>query len=102
MGEQHWDVEADVVVLGSGGAALMAALAAHASRRRRCGHSRESPAWSAAPRPCLAGCCGSRSTIIKPEQGIEDSFDEVVTYLDAMAPEMLDPDAARGIPRRRP
>lgn len=27
--DEHWDLEADVVVLGSGGAALVAALAAH-------------------------------------------------------------------------
>jgi succinate dehydrogenase/fumarate reductase flavoprotein subunit len=35
MSEQHWDVEADGVVLGSGGAALVAALSArhHAAKQ---------------------------------------------------------------------
>ena len=32
----------------------------------------------------------------QPEHGVEDSFDEVVAYLDALAPEMLDPDAVSG------
>jgi len=95
MSEQHWDVESDVVVLGSGGAALVAALSAR--------HHGANEVVILEKSGMVGGTTAMSGGMLwiplnhhQAEHGVEDSFDEVVTYLDAMAPEMLDPDAVEG------
>ncbi len=95
MTEQQWDVEADVVVLGSGGAALIAALSAH--------HHGASEVVVLEKSGMVGGTTAMSGGMLwiplnhhQAEHGIEDSFDEVVAYLDAMAPGVLDPDAVSG------
>jgi hypothetical protein len=97
MSEQQseWDVEVDVVVLGSGGAALVAALSAH--------HHGGGDVVILEKSGMLGGTTAMSGGMLwiplnhhQQEHGIEDSFDEVVAYLDAMAPEMLDPDTVSG------
>ncbi len=87
----QWDVEADVVVLGTGGAGLTAALAAHD--------------YGAAEVIVLekSGMVGGTTAMsggmlwipLNPRQeeaGVADSLEDVVAYLDALAPGRLDPD----------
>ena len=96
MGEQvQWDVEADVVVLGSGGAALIAALSAH--------HHGAAVVVIHEKSGMVGGTTAMSGGMLwiplnhhQDEHGIDDSFEEVVNYLDAMAPERLDPDCVSG------
>jgi succinate dehydrogenase/fumarate reductase flavoprotein subunit len=97
MSEQpgDWDVEADVVVLGSGGAALIAAISAH--------HHDAGEVVILEKSGMVGGTTAMSGGMLwiplnhhQREHGVEDSFDEVVAYLDALAPEMLDPDAVAG------
>ncbi|MCB0985925.1 MAG: FAD-binding protein, partial [Ilumatobacter sp.] len=90
-----WDVEADVVVLGSGGAALIAALAAH--------HYGAGQVVVLEKSGMVGGTTAMSGGMLwiplnhhQAEHGIEDSVEDVVNYLDAMAPERLDPDAVEG------
>lgn len=89
--QQNWDIEADVVVLGSGGAALTAAIAAHdfgASEvviLERSGMVGGTTAMS-------GGMLWIPNNHHMHEEGIEDSDEEVVTYLDSLAPGALDPE----------
>ncbi|MEZ5226367.1 MAG: FAD-binding protein [Acidimicrobiales bacterium] len=91
----EFDVEADVVVLGSGGAALIAAIAAH--------HHGAGEVVIVEKSGMVGGTTAMSGGMLwiplnhhQAEHGIEDSAEEVVNYLDAMAPEMLDPDAVEG------
>jgi 3-oxosteroid 1-dehydrogenase len=97
MSEQHpqWDVEADVVVLGSGGAALVAALSAH--------HHGADEVVILEKSGMVGGTTAMSGGMLwiplnhhQQEHGVEDSYDEVVAYLDAMAPGVLDPDTVHG------
>lgn len=97
MSTEHemWDVEADVVVLGSGGAALIAAIAAH--------HHGASDVVIVEKSGMVGGTTAMSGGMLwiplnhhQAEHGIEDSVEDVVNYLDAMAPEMLDPDTVEG------
>lgn len=97
MDEQtdSWDVEADVVVLGSGGAALIAALAAH--------HHGAGEVVVLEKSGMLGGTTAMSGGMLwiplnhhQAEHGIDDSEEDVVAYLDAMAPGLLDPDAVSG------
>lgn len=97
MGEQQadWDVEADVVVLGSGGAALVAALSAH--------HHGAAEVVILEKSGMVGGTTAMSGGMLwiplnhhQAVHGVEDSFEEVVAYLDAMAPGLLDPDAVSG------
>lgn len=89
--QQNWDIEADVVVLGSGGAAMTAAIAAHdfgASEvviLERSGMVGGTTAMS-------GGMLWIPNNHHMHEEGIEDSDEEVVTYLDSLAPGALDPE----------
>ena len=88
----HFDMEVDVVVLGTGGSGLTAALAAHD--------------FGAGEVLILEkfGMIGGTSAMSggmlwiplndqQAERGVEDSFDEVVTYLDGLADDgHLDPE----------
>ncbi len=92
---QHWDVEADVVVLGSGGAALVAALSAH--------HHGAAEVVVLEKSGMVGGTTAMSGGMLwiplnhhQAAHGIEDSVDEVVDYLDAMAPGLLDPDTVSG------
>jgi 3-oxosteroid 1-dehydrogenase len=95
MAEQRWDVEADVVVLGSGGAALIAALSAH--------HHGASEVVVLEKSGMVGGTTAMSGGMLwipmnhhMAEHGIDDSVEDVVNYLDAMAPERLDPDCVEG------
>ena len=96
MGEQLvWDVEADVVVLGSGGAALIAALSAH--------HHGAAEVVVLEKSGMVGGTTAMSGGMLwiplnhhQAEHGVEDSVDDVVAYLDAMAPDRLEPDAVSG------
>ncbi len=90
-----WDVEADVVVLGSGGAALVAALSAH--------HHGAEHVVILEKSGMIGGTTAMSGGMLwiplnhhQQEHGVEDSFEDVVAYLDAMAPGMLDPDTVSG------
>jgi 3-oxosteroid 1-dehydrogenase len=90
-----WDEEVDVVVLGSGGAALVAALAAfdHGASQvvilEKSGMVGGTTAMS-------GGMLWIPLNHHSVEAGIADSRDDVVAYLDALAPGLLDPDALTG------
>lgn len=89
--DSNWDLEADVVVLGSGGAAMTAAIAAHD--------------FGASDVVILekSGMVGGTTAMSggmlwipnNPHQiaaGLEDTDEDIVAYLDALAPGALDPD----------
>jgi 3-oxosteroid 1-dehydrogenase len=86
-----WDLEADVVVLGSGGAAMTAAIAAHDFGAKdvvileKTGMVGGTTAMSGG----MLWIPGNHHQI---EAGIEESDEDVVAYLDSLAPGALDPD----------
>lgn len=90
-----WDLEVDVVVLGSGGAALVAALAAHEYGAgdvivlEKSGMVGGTTAMS-------GGMLWVPLNHHSRGEGVEDSIDDVVAYLDALAPGALDADALSG------
>ncbi len=91
----EFDVEADVVVLGSGGAALIAALSAH--------HHGANEVVIVEKANMVGGTTAMSGGMLwiplnhhQAAHGIDDSVEDVVNYLDAMAPEMLDPDCVEG------
>ena len=87
----EWDLLVDVAVLGSGGAALTAAIAAHDFGAgevvivEKSGMVGGTTAMS-------GGMLWIPNNPYQIEAGIEDSDDDVVTYLDSLAPGTLDPD----------
>jgi 3-oxosteroid 1-dehydrogenase len=89
--EQKWDMEADVVVLGSGGAAMTAAIAAHDFGApdvvilEKTGMVGGTTAMS-------GGMLWIPGNHHQTEAGIDDSDDDIVAYLDALAPGALDPE----------
>ncbi len=91
----RWDEEFDVVVLGSGAAALVAALAAadHGARRvlivEKSGMVGGTSAMS-------GGMLWVPLNHHAFEAGVVDSREDVVAYLDALAPDQLDADALTG------
>lgn len=92
---EEWDVAADVVVLGSGGAALVAALSAH--------HHGAAEVVILEKSGMVGGTTAMSGGMLwiplnhhQEAHGIEDSFEDVVNYLDAMAPGLLDPDTVSG------
>lgn len=86
-----WDLEADVVVLGSGGAAMTAAISAYDFGAKdvvileKSGMVGGTTAMSGG----MLWIPGNHHQI---EAGIEESDDDVVAYLDSLAPGALDPD----------
>jgi 3-oxosteroid 1-dehydrogenase len=89
--DDSWNLEADVVVLGSGGAAMTAAIAAHDFGAKdvvileKSGMVGGTTAMSGG----MLWIPGNHHQI---EAGIEESDDDIVAYLDALAPDQLDPD----------
>lgn len=88
--EVDWDLEADVVMLGSGGAAMTAAIAAHDFGAEDV-VILEKSGWSVGRPPRREACCRPNNPY-QIEARIPDSDDEVVAYLDALAPGQLDPE----------
>ncbi len=86
-----WHREVDVVILGSGGAAMTAAIAAHDFGAtdvvilEKTGMVGGTTAMSGG----MLWIPGNHHQI---EAGIADSDEDIVTYLDACAPEQLDPE----------
>lgn len=90
MIELAWETEADVVVLGSGGAALTAAIAASdfgASEVLILEKSNMIGGTTAMSGGMLWIPCNHHQADV----GVEDSWDDVIAYLDALAPDQLDP-----------
>ena len=89
--EVNWDLEAEVVVLGSGGAALTAAIAAKDFGAsdvvilERNGMVGGTTAMSGG----MLWIPGNHHQIA---EGIEEDDEDIVAYLDATAPGQLDPD----------
>lgn len=88
---KNWDLEADVVVLGTGGAALTAALSAHDHGARRV-VILERSGMIGGTTAMSGGMLWIPMNHHQQEFGITDSWDDVVTYLDALSPGLLDPD----------
>jgi len=86
-----WDLEADVVVLGSGGAAMTAAIAAHDFGAKdvvileKSGMVGGTTAMSGG----MLWVPGNHHQI---EAGYEDDDEDIVAYLDALSPGALDPE----------
>ena len=89
--EFKWDREADVVVLGSGGAAMTAAIAAHDF-----GASDvvilEKSGMVGGTTAMSGGMLWIPGNHYQLEAGFEDDDEDVVAYLDALAPGQLDPE----------
>lgn len=87
----EWDQEADVVVLGSGGAALTAAIAA-----KDFGASDvvilEKTGMVGGTTAMSGGMLWIPGNHHQLEAGIEEDDEDIVAYLDALAPGQLDPD----------
>ncbi len=96
-----WDLEADVIVLGSGGAALTAAISAHDFGAKdvvileKSGMVGGTTAMSGG----MLWIPGNHHQI---EAGIDDSDDDIVAYLDSLAPGQLDPDTLCAFMERGP
>ncbi len=90
-----WDLEADVVVLGSGGAALVAALSAHDYGAGQV-VILEKSGMVGGTTAMSGGMLWIPMNHHAMEAGVEDSVDEVVAYLDALAPGQLEADSLSG------
>ena len=92
MSEQvTWDREADVVVLGSGGAAMTAAISAfdHGAKDVVILEKTGMVGGTTAMSGGMLWVPGNHHQI---EAGIEEDDEELVQYLDAIAPDQLDPE----------
>ncbi|MEY2928068.1 MAG: hypothetical protein RL367_2545 [Pseudomonadota bacterium] len=96
-----WDREADVVVLGSGGAAMTAAIAAHDF-----GASHvvilEKSGMIGGTTAMSGGMLWIPGNHHQLEAGIAESDDDIVAYLDSLAPEALDPDTLAAFMEKGP
>ena len=86
-----WDIEADVVVLGSGGAALTAAIAAHDFGAKDV-VVLEKSGMVGGTTAMSGGMLWIPNNHHQQVAGVSDSWDDAVTYLDSLAPGLLDPD----------
>ncbi|MBU6206705.1 MAG: FAD-binding protein, partial [Alphaproteobacteria bacterium] len=86
-----WNREVDVVVLGSGGAALTAAISAHDFGAKDV-VILEKSGMVGGTSAMSGGMLWIPNNPYQIEAGIEDSDDDIVAYLDALAPGRLDPD----------
>jgi 3-oxosteroid 1-dehydrogenase len=86
-----WDLEADVVVLGSGGAAMTAAIAAHDFGAKQV-VILEKSGMVGGTTAMSGGMLWIPGNHHQLEAGIEDNDEDIVAYLDAIAPGQLDPD----------
>jgi succinate dehydrogenase/fumarate reductase flavoprotein subunit len=89
--ELSWDLEADVVVLGSGGAAMTAAIAAHDFGAPEV-VILEKSGMVGGTTAMSGGMLWIPKNHHQIEAGIEESDEDIVAYLDALAPGELDPD----------
>jgi 3-oxosteroid 1-dehydrogenase len=86
-----WDLEADVVVLGSGGAAMTAAIAAHDFGAKDV-VILEKSGMVGGTTAMSGGMLWIPGNHYQREAGIDESDDDIVAYLDSLAPGALDPD----------
>ncbi|WP_221794475.1 FAD-dependent oxidoreductase [Aquisediminimonas sediminicola] len=86
-----WDLEADVVVLGSGGAAMTAAISAYDFGAKEV-VILEKTGMVGGTTAMSGGMLWIPNNHHQHEAGLEDSDEEVVTYLDSLAPGSLDPE----------
>jgi succinate dehydrogenase/fumarate reductase flavoprotein subunit len=86
-----WDLEADVVVLGSGGAAMTAAIAAHDFGAKDV-VILEKSGMVGGTTAMSGGMLWIPGNHYQREAGIEESDEDIVAYLDALAPGQLDPE----------
>jgi 3-oxosteroid 1-dehydrogenase len=86
-----WQREADVVVLGSGGAAMTAAIAAHDFGAKDV-VILERNAMVGGTTAMSGGMLWIPNNHHQHQAGYEDSDEEIVSYLDSLAPGTLDPD----------
>ena len=89
--DRTWDREADVVVLGSGGAAMTAAIAAHDFGATDV-VSLEKSGLVGGTTAMSGGMLWIPNNHHQQAAGIADSDEDIVAYLDALAPGQLDPD----------
>ncbi len=89
--DYKWDLEADVVVLGSGGAAMTAAISAHDFGAKDV-VILEKSGMVGGTTAMSGGMLWIPNNHHQHEAGYADSDEEVVTYLDALAPGALDPE----------
>ncbi|WP_232492304.1 FAD-binding protein [Novosphingobium kaempferiae] len=87
----NWDLEADVVVLGSGGAAMTAAIAAHDFGAKDV-VILEKTGMVGGTTAMSGGMLWIPGNHHQLEAGIEEDDEDVVAYLDSLAPGNLDPD----------
>ncbi|MCX7282689.1 MAG: FAD-binding protein [Novosphingobium sp.] len=87
----QWDREADVVVLGSGGAAMTAAITAHDFGAKDV-VILEKTGMVGGTTAMSGGMLWIPNNHHQHEEGIADSDEDIVTYLDALSPGALDPE----------
>ncbi|MEQ8690519.1 MAG: FAD-dependent oxidoreductase, partial [Pseudomonadales bacterium] len=90
MPSEDFDLTADVVVLGSGGAALTAAIAAKDFGANEVVVLEKSNMVGGTT-AMSGGMTWVPNNHHQEEIGLKDSWDDVVTYLDSLAPDQLDP-----------
>jgi 3-oxosteroid 1-dehydrogenase len=86
-----WDLEADVVVLGSGGAAMTAAISAHDFGAKEV-VILEKSGMVGGTTAMSGGMLWIPNNHHQHEAGFTDTDEEIVTYLDSLAPGALDPE----------
>ena len=89
--DQNWDLEADVVVLGSGGAAMTAAIAAHDFGAKDV-VILEKSGMVGGTTAMSGGMLWIPNNPYQIAAGIDDSDEDIVAYLDSLAPGALDPE----------
>ena len=87
----NWDLEVDVAVLGSGGAAMTAAISAYDFGAKDV-VILEKTGMVGGTTAMSGGMLWIPNNHHQIEAGIEDSDEDIVTYLDTLAPEALDPE----------
>ena len=97
----NWHREADVVVLGSGGAALTAAIAAYDFGAQDV-VILEKSGMVGGTTAMSGGMLWIPNNLDQQQAGIADSDEDVVAYLDALAPGALDPDTLGAFLERGP
>jgi 3-oxosteroid 1-dehydrogenase len=96
-----WHREADVIVLGSGGAALTAAIAAYDFGAKDV-VILEKSGMVGGTTAMSGGMLWIPNNLYQQAAGIADSDEDVVAYLDALAPGALDPDTLGAFLERGP
>lgn len=87
----EWDLEMDVVVLGSGGAAMTAAIAAHEFGAKDV-VVLEKSGMVGGTTAMSGGMLWIPKNHHQLDAGIEDSDEDIVSYIDSLSPGTLDPE----------